>query len=65
MKLVEHTHNQLKPRRATSAAYGKADPLLAINALVSTKESELNISSQKQLEKNKTMTTNFFPTPRT
>ncbi|CAD8149414.1 unnamed protein product [Paramecium pentaurelia] len=64
MKLIEHTHNQLKPKRATSAAFGKADPLLSINALVSTKESEINVSTQKQLEKNKTMTT-IYPTPRT
>jgi hypothetical protein len=28
MKLVESTHNSLKPRRTTSAAYGKVDPLL-------------------------------------
>ncbi|CAD8062876.1 unnamed protein product [Paramecium sonneborni] len=64
MKLIEHTHNQLKPKRATSAAYGKTDPLLTINALVSTKESEINMSTQKHLEKNKTMTT-YNPTPRT
>ncbi|CAD8155084.1 unnamed protein product [Paramecium octaurelia] len=64
MKLIEHTHNQLKPKRATSAAFGKADPLLSINALVSTKESEINVSAQKLIEKNKTMTT-VYPTPRT
>jgi len=54
----------LKPKRATSAAFGKVDPLLTINALVSTKESEMNVSAQKHFEKNKTMTT-FYPTPRT
>ncbi|CAD8059662.1 unnamed protein product [Paramecium primaurelia] len=64
MKLIEHTHDQLKPKRATSAAFGKVDPLLTINALVSTKESDMNVSAQKHFEKNKTMTT-FYPTPRT
>ncbi|CAD8066828.1 unnamed protein product [Paramecium sonneborni] len=64
MKLIEDTHNQLKPKRATSAAYGNTDPLLSINALVSTKESEINVSTQKHIEKNKTMTT-YNPTPRT